>query len=182
MPCAEVLRICELQLPAYTQKASQSVWFCIRSVARRLQTHSPSVAFRVPSVDHRPRTRQYPYMKFATHTLADAEFQMTSEERLKYSLENPGSSRAMTPAKVGNVSMARIRLAMSELAHGEIDSVRAWLHEVAKTNPARAVELFIQLAEFSLPKLKAVALAIDDPGGSRRPLSIDELQRIVSDQ
>src|SRR6266404_7858370 len=94
---------------------------------------------------------------------------LTTEQRMQLALLEPGHADALPQGVVRGVTQNRIRSAMAELAHGKIDKVAAWLEQVAtgiadskgqmltRPDPAKAVELFMQLAEYSLPKLKAVA-------------------------
>jgi hypothetical protein len=78
----------------------------------------------------------------------------------------------------------RIRTLVNEIIAGNIDNANFWLQQVAASNPERALKILIELAEFSLPKLKAVAVQISDPDGSNpRKLSFAELQKsLVDDQ
>ena len=105
----------------------------------------------------------------------------------------PAHIPPLSVGKIDNVSRARIRRAFAELAQGNIEQVEAWLHQVAAgvfdsegkmlraPNPAQAIELFTELAKFTIPQVKAVAVDITDKGGTRR-YSMAELQSIVSEQ
>jgi hypothetical protein len=119
---------------------------------------------------------------------------LTSEQRLQLSLIEPQNPNAMGQGQVRAVTQNRIRSAMAELAHGNIDNVNAWIQTVAagvfdaegkcivRPDPARAVELFMEMAQFSLPKLKAVAIDVRSSDGSVKQLSVSELEKIVSEQ
>jgi hypothetical protein len=77
----------------------------------------------------------------------------------------------------------KIRTMLNELIAGNVDNANYWLQQVAAGSPKIALELYIELAQFSLPKLKAVAVQIDDKSDNPRRLSFEELQRtLVSDQ
>ena len=120
---------------------------------------------------------------------------MPSEERIERSLNGtlPAHIPALSVGKIDNVSRARIRRAFAELAQGNIENVEAWIHQVAcgvfdsegkmlrAPNPAGAVELFIELAKFTVPQVKAIAVDITEKGGTKR-YSMAELQTIVSEQ
>jgi len=46
-----------------------------------------------------------------------------------------------------------IKTAFKSIIDGNLDNVDTWLQRTAKTNPAQAVSLLIQLSEYILPKL-----------------------------
>jgi hypothetical protein len=124
-------------------------------------------------------------------------YALSSEERMTRSLNGtlPAHIPALSVGKIDNVARARIRRAFSELAQGNIENVERWLHEVAagtpdpsmpgrwlvQPSPRAAVELFMQLAEFTTPRLKAIALDVTENGGKKR-YSMAELQSIVAEQ
>lgn len=70
----------------------------------------------------------------------------------------------------------KIRQAFHQLAHNNLDAVQSWLHAVAEDSPARAVELFIELARFSLPQLKASEVTVNQ-GGPAKTYTLEELQQ-----
>src|SRR3569833_2971566 len=47
------------------------------------------------------------------------------------------------------ITQNKIRQAFHLLAANNLDAVQSWLHKVAEDSPAKAVELFIELAKFS---------------------------------
>jgi hypothetical protein len=121
-------------------------------------------------------------MEFARHATIDADGSaLTTEQRMALALITPDAPAALSQGVVRAVTQNRIRAAMAELSHGEIESVRTWLHDVARDNPAKAIELFIELAQFSLPKLKAVAVDVRSSDGSVKTMSVSELEKIVSE-
>ena len=107
---------------------------------------------------------------------------LTTEQRLALSLITPDAPEALSQRVVGAITTNRIRSALAELAHGNVDKVQGWLDQVGAQNPARAVELFMELAQFVLPKVKAVAVDVRSSDGSVKTLSISELEKIVSEQ
>jgi hypothetical protein len=121
-------------------------------------------------------------MSYAKHALITADGGFTTEERLELALRDPNAPAALTQGQAKQVTQNRIRSAMAELAHNNIENVHAWLAQVATQSPAKAVELFIELAQFSLPRLKAVAVDVTSRDGSVKTLSVNELERIVSEQ
>jgi hypothetical protein len=115
-----------------------------------------------------------------THlTIADDETgeYVPAETRIKESL-----NRELVPLNlVGKVTRERIRYAVAELAGMNIGNVHRWLGEVAQSNPARAIELYIELVSFSLPKLKAQAVIVNDPGNAgAAALSLRDLAAQIS--
>jgi hypothetical protein len=118
---------------------------------------------------------------------------MTSEERITRSLDGtlPAHIAPLSTAKIDAVSKARIRRAWAELAQGNIEDVQTWLHQVAagsvhpdtgqvitNPNPGRAIELFIEIAKFSTPQVKAVSVEIND-GKSVKRMSVAELEASI---
>lgn len=119
---------------------------------------------------------------YGQHALVADEFQLTTEDRIRLGLEQPNHPHALSQGKIGKVAVNRIRYALGELAALNIDNVNEWLQQVARDSPSRAIELFIQLAEFSVPKLKAVAVDVRSSDGSVKTVSTAELHKIVSEQ
>ena len=77
-------------------------------------------------------------------------------------------------------SAPKIRSMVNELLAGNIDNANYWLQQVGAANPKVAVELFIELAQFSLPKLKAVAVQVNDSSASdARTLTFEQLQQAL---
>jgi hypothetical protein len=113
--------------------------------------------------------------------LATAE--LTPDERLAMMLRGDTSPSALTPIEAGRITKERIRYAFSELAALNVDNVHRWLSDVAQQSPAKAIELFMELAQFSLPKLKAMQVDVTSSDGSVRHLSYSELEaRVISEQ
>lgn len=118
---------------------------------------------------------------FGALALVDDEFQLTSEERLKHSLDSPGARGALTTNQVNKVTKARIQYALAELAHNNTENVQKWLEEVAKDSPKNAIELYLELLQFTTPKIKAVAVDMRhttevNPQG----MSLQQLQDMIS--
>ena len=118
-----------------------------------------------------------------TYSNAETGEHLTKAERMALALIGDESPKALTIRRTGNLNKQRIRYAMAELADMNIDNVHRWLAEVAVQSPAKAIELFMELAQFSLPKLKAMAIDVRSSDGSVRTLSMAELEaRVVSEQ
>lgn len=119
---------------------------------------------------------------YAHHALIDGEFQMPTEERIQHTLADPGARGAMTLPSVNKITVARIRHALADMSFELYPEVLAWIRLVAADSPARAVELYLELVQFSVPKQKALAVAINDSSPNPRQMSLAELQSIVSEQ
>lgn len=123
---------------------------------------------------------------FGQHALAQDEFQLTTEERVQLGLQNPDDPRGLSQGRIKNVTGNRIRYAMAELAALNVENVHNWLGQLAKDSPKAAIDAFIELAKFSAPQLKAVAIDVRSGDGSVKHLSTAELERelgsVVSDQ
>jgi hypothetical protein len=115
----------------------------------------------------------------ATAVIAD-DFQMSPEERLKFSLEQPGAKNTMSVRATTVVTKARISYALAELAQLNVVNAHNWLQRVAEVNPRQAFELYLQLLEFSTPKLKAVEHSVQDPGEKNmKDVPLADLMRLI---
>ena len=88
-----------------------------------------------------------------------------------------GGRRKGTPNRV----TADVRQAFADLVHGNLDNVQLWLDRVAQDNPAKALELVLQLSRYVLPELKAVAVQVRPPPRDVRDLSYEELVHIIAE-
>ena len=116
-------------------------------------------------------------------TLADGTA-LSTRERIELGLDEAtaASPLALSQTQIKKITQNQIRAAFSDLAHGNVTKVQAWLDRVAESNPALAIQLYLQIAEFTLPKLKAVSVDVNQAPTDVRQLSIADLQSIVSDQ
>ena len=119
---------------------------------------------------------------FGQHALASDEFQLTTEERIRLGLAQPAHPQALSQARIGKVAVNRIRYALGELTAMNVDNVNEWLQKLAADSPKAAIDAFIQLCEFSTPRLKAIAVDVRSSDGSVKHVSTSELERIVSEQ
>lgn len=84
------------------------------------------------------------------------------------------------PAKMGEKFLKmhtqnRIRQCFHALAVQNLAWVQEQLHRVAQDSPAKAVELFIDLAKFSLPQLKETAVTVTQNNQTRTFRSSEEI-------
>ena len=75
------------------------------------------------------------------------------------------------------ITAPRIRGMVNELLAGNVANADQALKQLFVANPKVALEMYLELAEFTLPKLKAVAVQVDDTsGGNPRALTFAQLQ------
>jgi hypothetical protein len=60
------------------------------------------------------------------------------------------------PAGVPNVSTDMVRKSLAAIIEGNIPDIQSALAEVREQNPARYLDLYIKLLEFSTPKLMSI--------------------------
>jgi len=58
---------------------------------------------------------------------------------------------------------ADVRAAIATLAEGNVGKCQIWLDAVAEKDPARALELFVRLLEYHVPKLARTEVTQDAP-------------------
>lgn len=105
--------------------------------------------------------------------------QLSTEDRIRLGLAEPGNPKAFGVRKIDGITAGRLRYAMSELIAMNIDNIDTWIKQVAAQSPKAAIELMLQLAEFSLPRLKAIAIQVDDRSANPRAMSVADLQRVI---
>lgn len=67
-----------------------------------------------------------------------------------------------------NKSTADVRAAVAEIARNNVGNVQAWLDKTAKKQPARALQLFMDLIEYHIPKLSRTEMT----GEGGKPLEV----------
>ena len=65
------------------------------------------------------------------------------------------------PKGVGNKSTEAIRTAFSMLVEDNLANMQDWLERTAQDNPAKALQIISDIAQYSLPKLKQVDANIE---------------------
>ncbi len=104
-----------------------------------------------------------------------------------------GSGPNVPPDRAPNVKLAlksgdkatapKIRLLVNDLLAGNMANADWALKQLYASNPKAALELHVKLMEFSVPVLKAVAVAVDDRSESPKAMSFMDLQKfLTSDQ
>jgi hypothetical protein len=65
------------------------------------------------------------------------------------------------PKGVGNKSTEAIRTAFGMLVEDNLANIQDWLERTAQDNPAKALQIISDIAQYSLPKLKQVDANIE---------------------
>jgi len=73
----------------------------------------------------------------------------------------------------------KIRQMVNELLAGNIQEADVALKTLLRANPKLGLELYVELAQFSLPKLKAVAVQVNDSSDNPRGMSFADLQKVL---
>jgi hypothetical protein len=103
------------------------------------------------------------------------------EAHIEASLAAPNAPGAMTLGKINGISKARMRHSFARVLALEIPHIQEALRELQKENPKVYLEKVMELAEFSLPKLKSVEIDVSANAENARSLSLDDLQRALTD-
>ncbi len=105
------------------------------------------------------------------------------EEKIQQSLERPQAPGALAIGSINNITKARIRFSLSQLIALEIPQMQLALRELQRESPKAYLETVMELATFSLPKLKAVAIDVSDnrENQNARQLTMEELQSALTD-
>ncbi len=89
---------------------------------------------------------------------------------------------ALSEQQLQRVSTGRVRYALSQLAQNNVKQVQGWLDAVALVDgPARALELYLKMIEYSVPKLSRTEVKVEDSAGNVAvaQLSIEDLQDMI---
>lgn len=102
--------------------------------------------------------------------------QLPREEHIEASLKTPNAPGALKIGTINNVSKARMRHAFAQVLALEVPHIQDALRELQRENPKVYLEKVMELAEFSLPKLKSVEIDVSANAESARSLSLADLQ------
>jgi hypothetical protein len=81
--------------------------------------------------------------------------------------------------KVGAATAPKIRGMVNELLAGNMQNADRALQQLFTIAPKEALKLYIELAQFTLPTLKAVAVAVDDRSEKPTNLTFAQLQALI---
>ena len=107
--------------------------------------------------------------------------QLPQETHIEESLARPNAAGALTLNKINGVSKARMRHKFAQLLALELPAIQSALKALHAENPKVYLDQIMALAEFSLPKLKSVEIDVSANAESARALSLDDLQRALTD-
>lgn len=74
-----------------------------------------------------------------------------------------GGSRKGVP----NRATADVRTAIAKIAEQNVGKLSGWLTRIARKDPARAMELYLRMIEYHIPKLTRTEIVKDPPRGGR---------------
>ncbi len=89
---------------------------------------------------------------------------------------------ALTEQQLSRVSTGRVRYALSQLAQNNVDQVQRWLTAVeASDGPKAAMELFLKMIEYSVPKLSRTEVKVEDAAGNTAmaQVTMDDLKELI---
>ena len=88
---------------------------------------------------------------------------------------------ALTSEQLRQTSVARMRWTMAQLVEDNADRVQEWIDLVAWVDgPKAALDIYIKLLEFAVPKLSRAEVSVEDGGKTRTAqLTMDQLQAII---
>jgi hypothetical protein len=107
--------------------------------------------------------------------------QLPPETHIEASLAQPDAAGAISLGRINNVSKARMRHQFAKLLALEMPAIQSALKSLHQENPKVYLDQIMALAEFSLPKLKSVEIDVSANAESARALSLDDLQRALTD-
>lgn len=88
---------------------------------------------------------------------------------------------ALTSEQLRRTSVTRMRWAMAQLVEDNAEKVQGWIDTVALVDgPKDALEIYIKLLEFAVPKLSRAEVSVEDGGKTRTAqLTMADLQNII---
>ncbi len=91
---------------------------------------------------------------------------------------------SLSETALQRVSTGRVRFALSQLAQNNVTQVQHWLDSIALVDgPKAAMELYLKMIEYSVPKLSRTEIKVEDSEGNTAvaTLTIEELQQMIRD-
>lgn len=88
---------------------------------------------------------------------------------------------ALTSEQLRRTAVTRMRWAMTQLIEDNAEKVQGWIDTVALVNgPKDALDIYIKLLEFAVPKLSRAEVSVEDGGKTHTAqLTMAELQAII---
>jgi len=91
---------------------------------------------------------------------------------------------SISEQQLQRLSTGRVRFALAQLAQQNVTRVQEWLDAIALTDgPKSAMELYLKMIEYSVPKLSRTEVKVEDNEGNTAvaALSIEDLQQMIRD-
>lgn len=91
---------------------------------------------------------------------------------------------SLSESALQRVSTGRVRFALSQLAQNNVTRVQEWLDAICLVDgPKAAMELYLKMIEYSVPKLSRTEVKVEDSAGNTAvaQLTIEELQQMIRD-
>lgn len=73
----------------------------------------------------------------------------------------PGDKRAGRRKGAVNRATTDVRAAIAEIAQANVANVQSWLERTARKQPSRALQLYLDLIEYHIPKLARTEHGVD---------------------
>jgi len=86
---------------------------------------------------------------------------MEEKDRDEKGLFKKGHNGGGRPKGSENKVTIVIKERFQDLANDNLDNIQTWLDEVAENDPGRALDLFLKLSEYVIPKLARTESKID---------------------
>jgi hypothetical protein len=88
---------------------------------------------------------------------------------------------ALTSEQLRKTAVTRMRWAMTQLIEDNAEKVQGWIDAVAMVDgPKDALDIYIKLLEFAVPKLSRAEVSVEDGGKTHTAqLTMAELQAII---
>jgi hypothetical protein len=118
--------------------------------------------------------------EFAPAPLVRKNFTLSPEERLRHSLTSPGAPGTIGLQSATKIARARIAYNLSELSAEMLEEAKTALKRVFEVSPKAGFELYLQLLEYSTPKLKSMEMNVEtNVTRSVKDMSLAELDEAL---
>lgn len=105
---------------------------------------------------------------------------MPREEVIEARLANPEMPGKMKLGAVNAITKARMRHGFANLLASEMDNLKLALKELRAENPKVYIDQLLSMAEFALPRMKAVEVEQESESSRQaKNMSMDELMRVA---
>lgn len=109
-----------------------------------------------------------------------AEFQSGGSNVLQLRPPTTGANTRLALEEGAKATAPKIRMLTNELLAGNLANADWALKRLFEASPKEALKVYLELCEFAMPKLKAVAVAVDDRSDKPQNLSFAQLQQVLN--